>query len=316
MNLMQLTVFREIMRSGSISQTARKLNRTQPAISMALKNLEASLGLQLFERRGHQLIPVPEAQYLVAEATVILDRLTTVSTSMKSLRNGQSGSLNVAAMPGPSAYLFPRYISDAIGQNPDIKVSLSSRSSQQIQTLAGTQSIDFGFGDFEPPQHNTPQYTAELIRADCFCAIPADHDLAKRKHIRIADLDGLPMGALQENHLMYRRTAEAFAKSDADFSVIITSQFFLPLFQFIGFGQCFAIVDPLSAATEREMNSTQGRVVFVPLAEPLRYDYTIMTPLHRPASQLATQVKAGWLDALITILDGLDANPTVLPKPF
>ncbi len=58
MNFTQLTVFREVMDSGSISQTAKKLGRTQPAISLAIKNLERSLGLSLFERRGRQLVPV------------------------------------------------------------------------------------------------------------------------------------------------------------------------------------------------------------------------------------------------------------------
>ena len=50
MNFTQLTVFREVMESGSISQTARKLGRTQPAISLAIKTLEKSLGLSLFDR--------------------------------------------------------------------------------------------------------------------------------------------------------------------------------------------------------------------------------------------------------------------------
>jgi len=111
MNFTQLTVFREVMESGSISQTARKLGRTQPAISLAIKNLERSLGLSLFERRGRRLVPVPEAQYLLVEATMVLDRLSTVSGTMKGLKSAQTGSLNVAAMPGPSAYVFPRFVS-------------------------------------------------------------------------------------------------------------------------------------------------------------------------------------------------------------
>ena len=47
MNLTQLTVFREVMETGSISQTAKKLNRTQPAISLASRATRRSQSLLL-----------------------------------------------------------------------------------------------------------------------------------------------------------------------------------------------------------------------------------------------------------------------------
>jgi DNA-binding transcriptional LysR family regulator len=65
MNLTQLTVFCEVMSSGSISQTAKTLGRTQPAITLSIKKLEDSLGIRLFKREGRRLVPVPEAQYLL-----------------------------------------------------------------------------------------------------------------------------------------------------------------------------------------------------------------------------------------------------------
>ncbi|WP_114389065.1 LysR family transcriptional regulator [Notoacmeibacter marinus] len=314
MNLTQLTAFREIMATGSLSQAAKNLHRTQPAISTALKNLETGLGLPLFERRGHRMVPKPEAQYLLAEAADILDRLTTVSSNLKSLRDGEAGNLHVAAMPGPSAYLFPRYISEVIGESPDIRVSLSSRSSLQIRELVGAQSIDFGFSDYDQPLHKKPQYTAERIQANCFCAMPKTHPLNNGGQVNIRDLDGLAMGALQNSHTLYRRTADAFVKNDAQFNVVIDSQVFLPLIQFIRRGQCLAIVDPLTAATEREMNSTEGSIIFRPLAEPLPYEYAILTPLHRPASRLAMKIKTGWLDHLVDILGRMDADPMLLDR--
>ncbi len=312
MNLTQLNVFREVMESGSISQTAKKLGRTQPAISLSLKNLEQSLELKLFERRGHQLIPVPEARYLMAEATDILDRLSTVSGTMKSLKNAQSGSLNIAAMPGPSAYLFPRYISDAVGDNPEVRISLSSRSSQQIQELAGTQSIDFGFADFDPPANKPQQYKSDVICANCFCALHRDHPLAQKEAVSIEDLDNLPMGVLQSNHPIHYRTSDAFRLNGVRFNQMIDSQIFLPLLQFISVGQCLAIVDPLTATTEREMNTTASRVVFIPLMTPILYDYAILTPLHRPPSQLALRIKSGWIGSVMQMLDDIGASPQLI----
>ncbi|MBO9451185.1 LysR family transcriptional regulator [Tropicibacter sp. R16_0] len=309
MNLTQLTVFREVMETGSISQTAKKLNRTQPAISLALKNLEKTLGLTLFERKGRRLVPVPEAHYLLAETTGILDRLAAISSTMEGLIKGHSGSLNIATMPGPSAFLFPRYISQSVGENPEIRITLSTRSSPQIMELAGTQNIDFGFADFEHSDGKEPQYSTELIRADCFCAVDIDSPLASQKIINISDLDGSPMGGLHPTHPFQRKIRQEFEDASADYNPTVTCQYFLPLIPFVSSGQCYSIVDPLTVATERELNLSNGKVAFLPFEKPLRYEYALLEPDHRPPSQLALKIKAGWKAEVLARLESVKANP-------
>ena len=67
MNLKQMTAFREVVLTGSVSEAARNLNRTQPSVSHMIATLEDSLGLKLFVRRNGRLHPVPEAMYLLEE---------------------------------------------------------------------------------------------------------------------------------------------------------------------------------------------------------------------------------------------------------
>ncbi|WP_170763318.1 LysR family transcriptional regulator [Ruegeria lacuscaerulensis] len=309
MNLTQLTVFREVMETGSISQTARKLNRTQPAISLALKNLEKSLGLALFERKGRRLVPVPEAHYLLAETTDILDRLSTISNTMAGLIKGHSGSLNIATMPGPSAFLFPRFISESVGENPDIRITLSTRSSPQIMELAGTQNIDFGFADFEFSTGRQSQYSAEIICGDCFCALDRENPLAAKNSVKISDLDGVPMGGLHTTHPFQSKVRQQFQAVSANYNPNVTCQYFLPLIPFVSSGQCCTIVDPLTVATERELNLSNGRVIFLPFDDPLRYEYAILKPEHRPPSRLALKIRAGWKVEVIEMLKEVGANP-------
>ncbi|WP_164661683.1 LysR family transcriptional regulator [Tropicibacter sp. Alg240-R139] len=310
MNLTQLTVFREVMETGSISQTAKKLNRTQPAISLALKNLEKTLGLTLFERKGRRLVPVPEAHYLLAESSEVLDRLATISRTMDGLIKGSSGSLNIATMPGPSAFLFPHFISAWVGGNPDIRTTLSTRSSPQIMELAGSQTIDFGFADFEHSTGKEPQYSADIVRADCFCAVDCDHPLASSGSISISDLDGAPMGGMHANHPFQRRIRQEFQDVTANYNPTVTCQYFLPLIPFVSSGQCCSIVDPLTVCTERALNLSNGRVIFLPFKNPLRYEYAILQPKHRPPSQLALKIKAGWKAEVLRMLEEVKANPS------
>ena len=109
-----------------------------------------------------------EAHYLLAETRDILDRMNSVAGTMKSLQSGQRGNLNVACMPGPFTFLFPRFVSRYVGDNPDIRVSLSSRTSPQIRELAATQGIDFGFSDMIGRAPSEGTFGQETIAADCF----------------------------------------------------------------------------------------------------------------------------------------------------
>ncbi|GAA0395485.1 LysR substrate-binding domain-containing protein [Cocleimonas flava] len=309
MNLTQLKVFTEVMKTGSISKTAVLLHRTQPAISLSIRNLEDSIGFKLFERQGRQLVAVPEAFYFMEEAQAILKRVSTIERTLHSMQNAEMGSLRIAAMPGPATYLFPRFISRSIGDNPHIKVTLFAHSSNQVHELAATQSIDFGFADAANLNGEAGQYSIEKFSADCFVALPQDHILTRKKIISISDLDNLPMGGLMKQHINTERVNRLFDEQGLSFNQIVDSQTFLPALQFVSAGQCVAITDPLTAVTEMKMNSSHGKVVFRPLKENLRYEYAVLSSNFRPLSKLAQKLKSDWQDELNRLLNEIDANP-------
>lgn len=60
-NLRQLQIFQEVVRTGSLSQAARRLAITQPAVSTAITNLESEVGFLLFRRNHYGTQLTPEA---------------------------------------------------------------------------------------------------------------------------------------------------------------------------------------------------------------------------------------------------------------
>lgn len=85
LSIRQLQAFREVMRSGSVSEAARILGRTQPAISALIANLEAELEIALFLRQRGKMVPTPEAQYFLGEAEAILERLSLSTRTMREI---------------------------------------------------------------------------------------------------------------------------------------------------------------------------------------------------------------------------------------
>lgn len=294
MNLQQLAVFREVMKTGSVSAAARNLHRTQPAISASLKALETHLGVELFHREGRRLIPVPEAHYLLTEATEILDRMHTTEANLRDLRNRTRGTLRIAAMPGTSAYLLPDFLSRFIADRGDVHVTMATRSSPQIMSLVAAQSFDVGFCDIAVGSTRRDLFEAEHIRSDCLVAVPNTHRLAGRDSIHAAELDGEMMGSLQTGHQVYEATERAFLTAGASFNVRVQAQFFFPLFHFIETGRICAIVDAMSAESYRRMHGDRGRIHFARFEPTVPFGYSIITSSQRPPSILGQEFLLQW----------------------
>ncbi|MEM7599695.1 MAG: LysR substrate-binding domain-containing protein, partial [Pseudomonadota bacterium] len=277
----------------------------------AIKTLEDQLGLKLFTREGRKLVPVPEAQYLLTETSAILGQLTRVRRTMKSLADGQTGSLNIAAMPGPAAMLFPRFIASQIEPDAGTSVSILARSSVQIAELARAQSIDFGFADAPEADSTEDLYAAEIISARSFVALPIHHPLAARDCLSIADLDGVPMGSLLSSHAHQQEVVARFEAHDARWSLMVESQTFLQVVQFISEGLCAAIVDPLTVAHVNATSDLHASVAIRPLSETLLYRYALFEPRYCPMSVLALQVKSAWREEVIRVLKQIGAQPVI-----
>ena len=298
MNLLQLTVFREVMLAGSVSQAARNLGRTQPAISSTIAQLETELGFCLFERKGKRLSPVPEAHYLLAEATEILDRMTSAQRNMQNLRNLESGSLRIVAMPGPSVFLLPRMISRITEVHEGIKVTVLTRSSPQVHQLMSTQSYDFGIADLGVEfGMNTQLVSSEPFASDCICALPAGDPLAQETALTPADLDGRPLAALHADHQSHKELHKAFSVAGCHLDVRFETQYYLPLLTFVEDGLACAIIDTLSAESYLHYRGAdQDRVVFRPFRPGITLAFATLTPAHRPPSKLAESFIALWHD--------------------
>lgn len=296
MKLNQLKIFREVMLSGSVSQAARNLRRTQPAISTAIARLEEDLGFKLFERQGHRMIPVPEAHYLLAEASETLERLASTERNLKNLKKLEAGNLRIVAMPGPSVFLLPRLVSRFTQGRQDIRATIITRSSPQVHQLISTQSYDFGIADLGVENDVNSQLVKTIpVVSNCLCAIPKDDPLAHKDLISPCDLSGRPMATLNTDHDIHQRTQNAFQNAGATFKVRFETQYFLPLLTYVEANQAFAIVDTLSVESYLQYRGVQEcGVVFRRFEPQIPLYFASLLPSHRAQSLLATAFAKMW----------------------
>jgi DNA-binding transcriptional LysR family regulator len=308
-----MRAFHEVMLTGSISQTARNLNRTQPSISATIANLENDLGMKLFDRKRGRLHAVPEARYLFEECGELLKRFESITQNMRRIRALESGELRIASMPGPSVFLLPEIVSKYARNKSDIKTTLVSRSTEAVIQLVAAQQYDIGICDNHPNlSRESGLIDSELVRFSCLCAVPAQSPLAAEKVITIDHLDAEPIGILMDDHPVSIQLQDAFLAAGASMNAAFSTQYFIPLLTYVENDLACAVVDPVTAQSYKLYRSGQtAGVIFKPFHPDIAFELAILRPNHRPVSLLARD----FADTLVGHFRTMAGGQVTFPVP-
>lgn len=96
MKLDQLKVLRAVVETGSVKLAAESLNRTQPAISQALKALEFQSGAALFDRSGYRLELTPVGQRVYLQSLRVLSETEDLAQLIRHFEQGQEETITIA----------------------------------------------------------------------------------------------------------------------------------------------------------------------------------------------------------------------------
>ncbi len=188
----QLEVLHAIMTSASLTAAAQALGTTQPAVSATLAQLEAELGMRLFERAGRRLVPTAEAELLFPELERLFLRLQSVRRTMQAMRGGAFDFLAVIATPTLAESVVPEAFRALRAQRPGIRLRLEAALPRQIADAVGRREYDLGMIHGPDPGMGT---SAEPLGAThVACALPAGH--------RLAALPAIPPAALAEEAIV------------------------------------------------------------------------------------------------------------------
>jgi DNA-binding transcriptional LysR family regulator len=193
MNIRSLEVFKAVMQSGSTTTAGRALELSQSAISRQLSGLEDDLGFSLFEREKGRLVPTAEAAALLPHVVEVLDGFARMKRRAEDLQAGTAGDLLVkAAFPHSlSSTLLPAAIARFNAQRPSVAVEILTGPYDAIERMVADREADIGF--VRLPTEETGFHTVPLLRSRMVCAMPADHELAAKPEINLADFAGVDL---------------------------------------------------------------------------------------------------------------------------
>jgi DNA-binding transcriptional LysR family regulator len=191
LNSTRLNVFREVVDHGSFSAAADALSYSQSAVSQAIATLEGELGVDLIERRRGGVRPTAAGAALAGHVGGILARIETAESEIAAIAAGHGGRLRTASFPTAGATLMPQAIAAFRASHPGVEVTLAEGEPEQIAPRLRAGEFDLvllfefeGVGE----RLGAGMRRFELFNDPLHLALAADHPLADRKRLELADL--------------------------------------------------------------------------------------------------------------------------------
>ena len=144
MELRQLEYFQMASRLRNITRAAKRLRVSQPNITVAIKKLEAELGIQLFDRSQKQLSLTPEGTVFLSRVDVALRCLNDAMIEVNDFKQLQKGIIKIGIPPMMGAFLFPKIFSGFQALHPALDIMLFEEGSIAIRDLLDRDELDFG----------------------------------------------------------------------------------------------------------------------------------------------------------------------------
>lgn len=116
--------FLAALEQGSLLGAARVLKASQPTVGRHVAELEAQLGVLLFERTGRGLMPTPMALRLAESARAMESGADQLARSVSGAEAGISGSVRITASQPVACYLLPPILAQMRQALPEVQVEL------------------------------------------------------------------------------------------------------------------------------------------------------------------------------------------------
>jgi DNA-binding transcriptional LysR family regulator len=144
MELQHLHYLQAVASSGSMTSAAKSLGVSQPTLTVAIRQLEESLGTKLFlrERSGVRLTSTGEV--FLEHAASILAQIERAEQEVKDLETDEVGDFVIGCHESLGAYFLPEFMSSFLREAPRIKLDLWNGTSTDVQAALVDRKVHFG----------------------------------------------------------------------------------------------------------------------------------------------------------------------------
>ncbi|GHE19612.1 LysR substrate-binding domain-containing protein [Halomonas urumqiensis] len=168
MTVKQLRAFLAVAQTLSFTQACERLHLSQPALSLAIKGLEDSLGGRLLIRSTRSVRLTPEGESLLPMAKRLLADWDNTEELLRQRFTLQLGRLAVAAMPSFASNLLPPVLMEFRRRHPRVNITVHDVINEQVIDMVRNRQVELGIA-FEPEATGSLTFTPLFL--DRFIAV-------------------------------------------------------------------------------------------------------------------------------------------------
>jgi DNA-binding transcriptional LysR family regulator len=193
LDLRRLKLLREVDARGTVHGAARALDYTPSAISQQLAVLEREAGAKLLERTGRNVRLTDAGRVLVRHATTLLDGMEAAEAELADLAAGRAaGVVRVSAFQSAFLRIVAPAIAALAETHPDVRLEATELEVEIAVPALRLQQLDAVVGDeYEglPRAVHADLTRTRLVQEQVRLVLPADHPLARRRRVPMAQLE-------------------------------------------------------------------------------------------------------------------------------
>jgi len=188
MELRHLRYFIAVAEEQNVTRAAARLHVSQPPLTRQIQDLEAELGVALFERTAKTIRLTEAGHVFLREAKAALQRVDAAVTAARATAIGHSSKLHIGHAPSATADFLPAVLRAFHKKLPGVRVTLHDMTATEILEGLREGHLDAGF--LVKPECKLPRgvHFQSLRTYAMVVAVTPSHPWAKRREVKVTEV--------------------------------------------------------------------------------------------------------------------------------
>jgi DNA-binding transcriptional LysR family regulator len=213
-SLRQIGIVKALAKYRHFGLAAKALGVSQPALTRSLKQLEAELGVPLFDRQG--VTPTLFGEIVLRHGERAIAEFNDLARELALAKGMEIGELRLAVAPYPADISGERAVAILSERRPNLRIELKTTNWTRVVEDVREGAVDLGLADVSEAEHN-PELDVENLRTSqgiFYCR--AAHPLTRNDRLALADLLDYPF----VGPILPRRFVVALPNAPSNFGVL------------------------------------------------------------------------------------------------
>jgi DNA-binding transcriptional LysR family regulator len=201
MELRQLRHFVAVVECGNLSQAARKVHISQPALTRSIKALEDLLRARLLDRKPRGVVPTATGEVFYQHAKLILNECRRAKEDVSGVEAGAVGQVNIGIAAMFAAFIIDEAVANVTEHFPKLHVSVTEGFYEDLIAQLRDGHLDAIFTNFPVASVESDLALEPLWTVTAVTLVAARHPLARKRKIAAADVADAKWVVVNQPHV-------------------------------------------------------------------------------------------------------------------